>query len=203
MTRVRNSRKNVYCVVGLKKLTAILLLFLFLFHLVGYRGWFYLLEQQWQKEVELAFDVNDYNEADLITIRAPLMLPYMTDTRDFKRTDGQMTVNGKIYRYVKSKIENGEYVLLCLPDNYQDQLEKAKQDFASDANDFSVNEGHKKASNAKPPFLKLQTDSDQHFFNLDISQLADVSEDFKNIIAPKLPSDPHLSPEQPPDTLTA
>ena len=118
----------------MKKLTAIFLLVIFLFNLVGYRGWFYVAETQWETQLQNELDKEQYNEADLITIRAPLQLPYVTDTREFQRTDGEVIVDGKIYRYVKSKIENGEYVLLCLPDHNKQKLEKAKKDFFAESN---------------------------------------------------------------------
>ena len=183
----------------MKKLAAILLLVVFLFHFIGYRGWFYLLEHQWQQEIQISLDRNEYNEAELITIRAPLMLPYITDTRAFQRTDGQVTVNGKVYRYVKSKVENGEYVLLCLPDHYQQHLEKGKQDFFNYSNDITSNNAAKKTPENKPPFLKLVTESDQNYFDLSIHNGLNGLLNLHPAAAGMLAFAPHVSPEQPPD----
>jgi hypothetical protein len=180
----------------LKKLAAILLLIVFLFHFIGYRGWFYLLEHQWQQEIQLSLDMDEYNEADLITIRAPLMLPYVTDTRDFQRTDGQITLNGKVYRYVKSKVENGEYVLLCLPDNYQQHLQKGKKDFFTYSNDIASDDGSRKTDN-KP--LKLITDSDQSYFDFILHDYTGSLINGYRSETSRLAFAPHVSPEQPPD----
>ena len=71
-------------------------------------------------------DADQYNEADLLTIKVPLKLPYQTTATDFERIDGEIKVDGKIYKYVKRKIENGHLVLLCLPDEAKMQLEDAR-----------------------------------------------------------------------------
>jgi hypothetical protein len=161
-----------------------------------------LLEQQWQQQVQKSLDINDYNEADLITIRVPLMLPYVTDTRDFQRTDGQINVDGKVYRYVKSKVEHGEYVLLCLPDHYQEKLQKGKQDFIELSNNVSTADGAKNNDNSKPAFLKLQTESDQTYFDLHVLNL-NIFSTYPLSKSGALASAPHRSPEQPPDTLVS
>jgi hypothetical protein len=184
----------------LKKLAAILLLILFLFHLIGYRAVFYLLEQQWQQQVQLSLDKEEYNESELITIKAPLMLPYVTDTKEFQRTDGEITVDGKLYRYVKSKVENGVYVLLCLPDHYQQKLEKGKHAFISYNTDLSVNDGNKKNADSKATAFKLPvTESGQHYFTIDYSGYKKSKGHFHLTQSPMLASTPHHSPEQPPD----
>ena len=184
----------------MKKLAAILLLILFLFHLIGYRVIFYLLEEQWQQQVQLSLDKEDYNEAELITIKAPLTLPYVTDTKEFQRTDGEIMVDGKLYRYVKSKVENGVYVLLCLPDHYQQKLEKGKHAFISYNTDPGVNDFSKKSADSKTTALKLPvTESAQNYLAFDYYGYSKLKERFHLMQSPMLATAPHHTPEQPPD----
>jgi len=186
----------------LKKLVAILLLVVFLFNLVGYRGWFYLAEQQWETQLQNALDKEQYNEADLITIRAPLLLPYVTDTREFQRTDGEVNVNGKIYHYLKSKIEKGEYVLMCLPDHNKQQLEKAKQDFFKDANDLLQNGSSKKSGGSKSGLFKnLLSEYNCNNLSFNHPVVGNFGRNYNIHSVGNLPSSPPPSPFQPPELI--
>jgi hypothetical protein len=89
----------------------------------GYRLWYYFEQQRSDKNFEALLDKEQYNDAELITIKMPLLLPYQSDTKDFERVSGEVNFNGKIYKYVKRKIENGEFVLMCLPDKNKMQIE--------------------------------------------------------------------------------
>jgi hypothetical protein len=170
-----------------------------MFNLVGYRIWFYVVEQQWELKLQTKLDKSQYNEADLITIRAPLMLPYVTDTREFQRTDGEITVNGKIYHYVKSKIENGSYVLLCLPNNNKQKLEKAKEDFFKDANDFFANNSSKKSGSSKSSSSKnIISDYNCYYLTSIQPECNSVAINYNLQPSTDLVSLPHLAPLHPP-----
>jgi len=114
-----------------------LFLTLFLFNHIGYKCWFYYLQQKEQAFFEERLDKEEYNEKDLITFKVPLNIPYQVNQREFERVDGEITINGTIYKYVKRKIEDGELVLLCLPYYKKMKLVKASADFASHYNDLS------------------------------------------------------------------
>jgi len=187
----------------LKKLSAILLLIVFFFHLVGYRALFFTLEQQWEQKVQIAFDNQDYDEADLVMITTPLMLPYVTDTKDFQRVDGEINVNGKVYRYVKSKVENGEYVLLCLPDQYQQKLEKGKRDIAGNADETLLNGGKKQGDGKTPAFRLPLVESGQHYFPISSTHARTGEILYHHSQPAALAFAAHISPEQPPDQMPA
>jgi hypothetical protein len=170
-----------------------------MFNLVGYRIWFYVVEQQWELQLQSNLDKSQYNEGDLITIRAPLMLPYVTDTREFQRTDGEIKLNGKIYHYVKSKIENGEYVLLCLPNNNKQRLEKAKEDFFKDANDFYANNSSKKSGSSKfSSFKNIISDYNCGYFTFIQPAVNSIAINYNLQPLSDLVSLPHLAPLHPP-----
>jgi len=146
---------NLICAYDyVKKLATILLLALLLFNFVGYKLVFYALQQKAGKELVSRIDNNTYNEADLITITVPLSMPYLTESKDFERKDGEITFNGKIYHYVKEKVSQGNLVLMCLPDEQKMRIQSAKDDFSKLANELQNNTSSKK-SGENSQVLKL------------------------------------------------
>ncbi len=186
--------------VILKKLTAIFFFTLFLLNIIGYRIMFFVAQQKSDVQLEASLDNNLYNESELITIKIPLSLPYQNDQVSFQRVDGEITVSGKIYRYVKRKIENGSLVLKCLPDYNKMSLKKQKEDFNKEVNNVAQNTGSKKQENSKgSSFKNILSEYDQ----LDDKYAAvlfaeQTSHSFSNHKM-SLSSSPHSSPEQPPE----
>lgn len=127
---------------------------LFLFNLFGYRILFHYEQQQSDMRLEASFDKQDYNDADLITIKVPLSLPYVNNQQNFERVDGEITVNGKILKYVKRKISDGNLILMCLPDHNKMRIESAKDEFFKYANDLVQNNQSKKSGNTKSGVFK-------------------------------------------------
>ena len=138
----------------MKKLSAILLIALFLFNLFGYKIIFNYLQQQSDFHFVTALDKNDYNDADLVTIKVPLSLPYLNNQQNFERVDGEITVKGKILKYVKRKIADGNLILLCLPDQNKMRIKSAKDEFFKYANDLVQNNQSKKSGNTKSGVYK-------------------------------------------------
>jgi hypothetical protein len=131
----------------LKKLAAILLLALFLFNLCGYRLWFSYVQFQHDTQLQASFDRNAYNESDLVAIKVPINLPYQVDWKNYERVDGELNYKGKILRYVKQKLVNGEMIFLCLPDHGKVHLQSAKNEFVKYANDVQSNSPSGKSNN--------------------------------------------------------
>jgi len=94
------------------------------------------LQQKEQSFFEATLDKEDYNEKDLITFKVPLSMPYQVSWKDFERVDGEITINGVIYKYVKRKIEDGQLILLCLPYYKKMTLVRASTEFGSHGNDL-------------------------------------------------------------------
>ena len=170
----------------------------------GYRLWYYFEQQRSDKNLEALLDKEQYNEAELVTIKMPLSLPYQRDTKDFERVSGEVNFNGKIYKYVKRKIENGEFVLLCLPNKNKMQIENQKQDFFKNTNDIAQNNTSKKSDNSKSiSFNKISSDYDQYSFSFKLNSLSSSCPNFGLYQIENLLSSPHVSPEQPPDVAVA
>jgi hypothetical protein len=185
-----------------KKLSAILLIALFLFNLYGYRLVFNYAQQQSDATVEASLDKNDFDESELVTITVPVSVPYQNNQQDFERIDGELKLNGKIYKYVKRKLSDGQLILKCLPDHKKMQLESAKDEFFKYANDLVQNNQSKKSDHSKFGVFKNLIGEYDHVPYQIITASSNVSVILynKNYLA-YFPSMPHFSPDQPPEFL--
>lgn len=120
----------------MKRAAAILLLLIFLFNWFGYRLLSDYLQHRADTQLESQFDQHQYNEASLIEIRVPLNMPYQSISSNFERYDGEIAFNGIHYKYVKRKIDKGELVLLCLPNEHRMRLQNARDEFFKLVNDL-------------------------------------------------------------------
>jgi hypothetical protein len=160
---------------------------------------FFYAQQQSDKQLEANFDKDQYDEAELVTIKVPLSLPYQTDQADFQRVDGEITFNGKIYKYVKRKIADGNLVLMCLPNYNKMRLKKEKDDFFKEANSLGENTGTKKQENSKGNFYKnIVAEFDKIDYTSSAILDQRLSHGFSQHKFPLLTM-PHSSPEQPPE----
>ena len=183
----------------MKKLATILLLALLLFNFVGYKLVFNALRQKAGKDLVSRIDHNAYNEADLITITVPLSMPYLNDSKDFERKDGEITFNGKIYHYVKEKVSQGNLVLMCLPDEQKMRIQSAKDDFSKLANELQNNTSSKKSGEnsrvlklALSDYEQLQTAS-FNFYSTSANSTSFIDASYA------LQKGEGITPEQPPE----
>ena len=109
----------------LKKVFAILLICLLLFNWYGFRFVINYLQQKADRQLESRIDVNDYDESQLIEVRVAIDMPYQVEQSSYERHYGEMVINGKIYTYVKRKVENGYLVLKCLPNTEKQNIKNA------------------------------------------------------------------------------
>ncbi len=138
----------------MRKLLTILLLSLVAFNWVGYRLVSEYLENRSNIQLEAKLDQQQYNEDDLIEIRVPVNLPYQNDTKDFERIDGEITLGDVHYKYVKRKIENGQLVLKCIPNETKMALQTARDRFFALVNDLQQKGQHK---DSKAPGLSFKS----------------------------------------------
>ncbi len=150
--------------------------------------------------LQASFDVEDYNEADLLTLTIPLSMPYQLERPQFERVDGEVTFEGKIYKYVKRKVVEGKLVLLCLPDNNKMRIQSAKDDFFKFSNDLVQNNTSKKVPQSKTGVFKnLSGDyiSDANYSSLKKLKVPRTFSFTTNDLF--FPYTPHISPWQPPE----
>ena len=152
----------------LRKIAAILLALLLLFNWFGYRLYTGYLQKKADKTLQARLDENNYRESELIEIRIPLNMPYQNNSSDFERHYGEVKLDGKIFSYVKRKVENGTLVLKCIPNNTKQEIKEADNIL------FTANNGldQEKNGNSNSPlqniFKTLLTDFDTQQQNYDL-----------------------------------
>jgi len=128
-------------------------------------------------------------------------MPYQVLQSDYERVDGEINLDGKIYKYVKRRIVNGELELLCLPDQNKMRLQSAKTDYFKTTSDI-VNDNSKKADNSKTNIFKnLTSDYEQQLAVYTLSIPTVTRKSFAFALTNSLSSLPHTPPGQPPDAV--
>jgi hypothetical protein len=187
----------------LKKLSAILLIFILSFNWYGYRIITTILARHSDEQLELRVDNNQYDESQLVEVRVPLNMPYQNNQMEFERHYGEMEAGGKYYTYVKRKIENGVLVLLCIPNNSKEKIKAAGSDYFKTANGLDQGQPDKKQNN-NSNFAKnfwSEYDGRETDFTIDIfSDL--INKNFLNNV-PSLHNLCLSSPGQPPEHITS
>ena len=139
----------------MKKLAAILLLLILAFNWYGYRLLSAYLEHEAAADMEVRLDLHHYNDEELIEFRVPLNLPYQTNWKEFERFDGEVEIAGVHYKYVKRKVEDGQLVVLCIPNETKMKLQTARDEFFKLVNDLS--QPAKKSDKSNPGVYKSLT----------------------------------------------
>jgi hypothetical protein len=131
----------------LKKIATILLILLLLINWYGYRLVISAMQDHADQKLESLIDNNDYDESQLIEIRVTMNMPYQERFTDFERHYGEVKIDGKIYSYVKRKIEGDILILKCIPNQSKQQLIKTADDLAkSNSGQDQDNPGKKPAN---------------------------------------------------------
>lgn len=148
----------------MKRLTALFLTMLFLFNLAGYRLFFHYIQKKADVQYELSLDNKFYDESQMITLKVDLDMPYLAENTAFERVDGEISVDGKMFKYVKRKIHNGQLVLLCLPDEKKTKLRSAREEYFFLANNLVSNSSTKESTPKAPVIKNIASDYDQQHF---------------------------------------
>jgi hypothetical protein len=188
----------------MKKLAAILLLFVFAFNLFGYKLWSFYAEQHAQKALTATLDNNEYNEEDLILVSKPINLPYYNNTNEFTRADGEAEVEGVYYTYVKYRVNNNRLEMLCLPNKQKTKIRQAKNDFFSATAGVEKQTDGKTKAPADAGAKKITGDYDEQLaYQFIASKSLATIICYNNFYNSNLGVLHKLSAEQPPDFLPA
>ena len=150
--------------------------------------------------LETKLDNNDYDEAQLVSIKVPVtQLAYYNSSATFERVDGQIQSGGITYKYVKRRLYDDTLEVLCIPDHTAMQLETAKNDFFKLVNDLQPGGQSKKTSPHKNFSKTFSTDSYAVYHSFTMSRSSvHVSNCFADYAANLLSSSARIG-EQPPD----
>lgn len=83
-----------------------------------------------------ALDENKYDESNLVQIKLPLNLPYLTGRNNYERCDGNIVLNGIHYNYVKRLVQNDTMYLYCVPNQQKTTLNNIKTEYAKQSSDI-------------------------------------------------------------------
>lgn len=132
----------------MKRLAAILLIAVLFFNWYGYRLMTGYLQQCADKRLETRLDNNDYDESLLVPVKTQVTaLTYYEEADEWERTDGEITLNGIAYKYVKHRIHNDSIELLCIPNTAAIQLSESDNAFFRLVNNLVHLPGQKTAGN--------------------------------------------------------
>ncbi len=166
------------CPTVVRKIAAILLICLLVFNWYGYRFVTAYLQKKADNQLEAKIDVNDYDESQLIEIRVALNMPYQNSSSDFERHYGEIELDGKIYAYVKRKIENGYLVLKCIPNTAKQNI-KNTDNLLFTANNGLDQEHNTKGSSSLPGIFKtIFSDYDDYSQNYNFKFIEDPNQHF-------------------------
>lgn len=138
----------------MKKGASILFITILLFNGFGYRILSHYFDQKSSEQFNQLIEENKFDEADLVSIKTPINLPYYANNPQFEQVQGEMTVNGVIYQYVARRIFNDSLELKVLPNQDRLHIKNAREDFYKLAADLEQKGVAKKStpinkSNAK------------------------------------------------------
>jgi hypothetical protein len=146
------------------------------------------------KKIITRIDASSYNNDDLLQIKLPLNMPYLTNN-NYERVNGDIEYNGVHYNYVKRKVYNDTLYLMCLPNLEKTQLSVAKIDFTKAVNDAPSSKKDAAPIAKKTGCTSEYTTISSYSFNNNI-----VSAHLQNIFIASNPVAVFINmPVQPPD----
>lgn len=157
------------------------------------------MEQQQSNQLELQLDNKQYDETTLIEIRIPVSLPYQTNWKEFERVDGEVEFNGMYYKFVERKLENGEIIYKCIPNEGKALLVNARENFFKLVNDLQTQQSsNKKSESSNHSYKSFSFDYCQKLFQFKLNGLDADAINYLTHKAEAIRSAFIIFPEQPP-----
>lgn len=110
--------------LSLKKLSAILLILLFLFNFFGYRVLIVILQSHTEHRLESLIDNEEYKEDELIEIRLSVNMPYQLRFTQYEKFLGHVTIKGEHFFCIKRKLEGNSLIFQCIPNKAKTRLQE-------------------------------------------------------------------------------
>ena len=128
-----------------RKLAAILLLCLFVFNTIGYRLLVTVAIDKADESLEQSLDNKTYDDGDIFLVKLAMSLPYQTTRSvNYDRVDGEVNVNGEIYRYVQRKVDNDTLYLQCIRHTEKTAIQQKANDYFGKTADVAANSANSK-----------------------------------------------------------
>jgi hypothetical protein len=162
----------------------------------GYRYVIDALKQQADIKLETAIDNKEYNDDDLVEIKVPLNMPYQDRVTGFERHYGEININGKVYSYVKMKLDRDTMVLKCIQNHGKQQLLNTADNLVKATN------GQEQEHNGKQQLVTISKlfggDYDDKNFTWNLYKIEIVSDLYRPDFTASLQDALIQIPDQPP-----
>ncbi len=186
----------------MKVFSAAIILIILCFNWFGYTVVINFLQQRSDVQMEAMLDKKSMKEADLFEIMIPLHLPYQTSWADYERYDGEVKLDGTIYKYVKRKLVDDTLHLICIKNTNKMEYENVKSDFYKHTNDISSNRSTPKSTSVLIRKLMIDFDNFSLCFNTtNCTKL--VQKRYLTFTESNTTDAFIVSPKQPPDGILA
>jgi len=96
---------------------------------MGYYAVFLGLKYQHDSNIILQLDAESYSEFEVITVKIPISIPYVADSKSFERVDGKFEYKGEFYRLVKQKLSQDTLHIVCVKDHKTKLIDEAMTSF--------------------------------------------------------------------------
>lgn len=178
----------------MRKITAILLVLLLFFNWYGYQFVISHLKKTADQKLESNIDQNNYDESQLIEIRVALNMPYQERYTEFERHYGEINIDGKVYSYVKRKIQGDVLILKCIPNESKQLLKNASDDLVKSNSGQDKENSGKKQSSLK--IFSSDYEDKNQFCNISLHLLStnDKNIDYTSALNEVLIKTPHQPP---------
>lgn len=133
------------------------------------------LENKADHQLEATIDKNEYNDADLIEIRVAMNMPYQQRFTEFERHYGEVNINGKVYTYVKRKIEGDVLILKCIANSSKQELKKSSDDLAKSNSGQDQDNNGKKSTHSVVKTFSGDFDDKNQFCDLSLTNISGKS----------------------------
>ena len=185
----------------MKGFAAAIILFILCFNWFGYSTVVFLMQQKADMQLEASLDTKSIKESELFEIKIPLHLPYQTNWANYERYDGEVKLDGTIYKYVKRKVTSDTLHLMCIRNTKKMEYENAKSEFYKGANDLTSKNNSKKTPSIT--IKKMVVDVDNVLFYIGIKEIILGENNYYPSRAGSISNAHLISPKQPPDGFLA
>ncbi|HEY5746836.1 MAG TPA: hypothetical protein VIU12_12210 [Chryseolinea sp.] len=137
----------------MKRTLSFALIALILFNNMGYHVFFLAL--QFHNDRTLIETLDDVTEipSETVSIKIPIAIPYLTDSREYVRVDGVVEYKGESLRLVKQRLHRDTLEIVCIKDSQRNEANQAFITYARSLHDKARAGHHWKVAQPVKDFL--------------------------------------------------
>ena len=113
----------------MRRILSICLIALLMMNILGYYGVFMGLSFRNDASMQTMLDLGEVNTSELIELKVPISVPYVSGSDNYERVDGKFEHLGQVYRLVKQKYFSDTLYILCVKDAQATRINDALSDY--------------------------------------------------------------------------